>query len=67
MDDTAVEQLSMDELEWHIFGPQEQTVRVDFFRPNTGQTFQVQVLSPRGMTYLRQSDLGTFTISLNMM
>jgi len=43
IDNTAVELLSIDELEWHIFGPQNEMVTLTLFRPPTGQQFQIQV------------------------
>lgn len=43
INDTPVEQLNIDELEWHIFGRQHEMVVLTLFRPSTGQNYQVRV------------------------
>mmetsp|Transcript_84129 Transcript_84129/g.123043 ORF Transcript_84129/g.123043 Transcript_84129/m.123043 type:complete len:271 (+) Transcript_84129:212-1024(+) len=43
IDNTAVEQLNIDELEWHIFGPSSEMVTLSFFRPGSGHRYQARV------------------------
>ena len=43
INETPVEQLNIDELEWHIFGRKGEMVVLALYRPSSGQTYNVRV------------------------
>ena len=43
INETPVEQLNIDELEWHIFGRKGEMVVLALYRPSNGQTYNIRV------------------------